>query len=165
MDTGAGRMRPMKFLRGIAVLLVFLQHHAMQSILHIKLCPLGAEVAAVLRNFDTRGLAANLAGLAALTVGDWSSPSQLGRTVMETLAPLHAQFSRLLRHQRCRPCVEHAETPLAWQTNDSYSLREGGRIHPLDHGPPSEPKLVPIFVAIVAASVAVFAVVGRRFSV
>jgi|GEM_PF-4377341 len=87
LDTGAGRMRPMKFLRGVAVFLRLPQHHAMQSILHIKLYPLGAEVAAVLRNFDTRGLAANLAGLAALTVGDWSSPSQLGRAVMETLAP------------------------------------------------------------------------------
>ncbi len=56
LDTGAGRMRPMEGLRGIAVLLVFLQHYAMQSILHIDLSPLGAEVAALLRNFGTLGV-------------------------------------------------------------------------------------------------------------
>jgi exopolysaccharide production protein ExoZ len=56
LDTGPGRMRPMEGLRGIAVLLVFLQHYAMQSILYIDLSPFGAEVAALLRNFGTLGV-------------------------------------------------------------------------------------------------------------
>lgn len=49
-------MRAVEGLRGVAVILVFLQHYAMQAILHVDLDAVGAEIAALMRNFGTLGV-------------------------------------------------------------------------------------------------------------
>lgn len=56
LEPGPARMLPMEGLRGAAVLLVFLQHYAVQALLFIELGPVAGEVAALLRNFGTLGV-------------------------------------------------------------------------------------------------------------
>lgn len=56
LEAGPARLLPMEGLRGAAVLLVFLQHYAVQALLFIELGPVAGEVAALLRNFGTLGV-------------------------------------------------------------------------------------------------------------
>ena len=56
LDAGHGRMRAMEGLRGLAVILVFLQHYAVQAQLFIDLGPVAAEVAATARSFGNLGV-------------------------------------------------------------------------------------------------------------
>ena len=53
---GPGRMRPMEGLRGVAVILVFLQHYAVQTQLFVDLGPVSAELAAMARSFGNLGV-------------------------------------------------------------------------------------------------------------
>lgn len=56
LDSGPGRMRAMEGLRGLAVILVFLQHYAVQAQLFIGLDAVAAEIAATARGFGNLGV-------------------------------------------------------------------------------------------------------------
>lgn len=56
LDSGPARMRPMEGLRGVAVILVFAQHFAVQAQLFAALDPVSAELFAVARTFGNLGV-------------------------------------------------------------------------------------------------------------
>lgn len=56
LDAGPGRMRAMEGLRGLAVILVFLQHYAVQAQLFIDLGAVADEFAATARGFGNLGV-------------------------------------------------------------------------------------------------------------